>query len=177
MRAALFAVAMFVLAGCSPVCGSSSVSSSGNNGCGHPGFCLTLTGPLAGTTSGLVQATDCIPGGGLDVEFTTHLGGHETSIEILVTDNSARSTPGFHAGSFTIMSSRGASKNTAFASIYIKPDTDVAGFAGGWSTDVAGSSGTVSIDGNESGQVHDAVVAPAKGSGTPLHVSGTFNCR
>ena len=176
MRAALFAVAMFVLAACSPVCGTSSTSSPGN-GCGHPGFCLTLTGPLAGATSGLVQAPDCIPGAGLDVDFTTHIGSHETTIEILVTDNSAKSTPGFRAGTFLIKSSRGAPKSLAFASIYIKPDTDVAGYAGGWSTDASGSSGTVSIDGNESGQVHDAVVAPTKGSGTPLHVSGTFNCR
>jgi len=176
MRSAVVTAALFLLAACSPVCGSTSVSNTGN-GCGHPGLCLTLTGPLAGATSGLVQAPDCIPGGGLDVAFTTHVAGHETTIEILVTDDSAKSTPGFHPGSFAIKAARSAPKGTAFASIYVKPDSVVAGYTGGWSTDGAGSSGTVSINGEQSGKVQEAVVAPARGSGEALHVSGTFNCR
>ena len=171
MKPALLAAVLLLLAACSPVCGSSTAS----GGCGHPGLCLTLTGPLAGTTSGLVNSPDCIPGGGIDLEFITHVGGHETSIEILVTDNSIKT--GFHPGSFSISPSKGARKDVAFASVFIKPDSDVAGYTGGWSTDQTGSSGTVVVNGDQSGKVQDGVVAPAKGSGTPLHVSGTFNCR
>lgn len=147
-------------------------SSSSGNGCGHPGLCLTLTGPLAGTTSGLVQPPDCIPGGGIDVNFITHVGGHEASIEILVTD---ASTKDFHPGSFAIKFTRISGE--AFASIYIRPDNDVAGFPGGWTTDSQGSSGTVVVNGDESGSIKNAVVAPAKGSGTAVVVNGSFNCR
>ena len=172
MRIAILGAALVLLAACSPVCGGPATA--GSAGCGHPGLCLTLSGPLAGTTS-LVQAPDCIPGGGIDLEFITHVGGHETSIEILVTDNSTKT--GFHPGSFSISPSKGARKDVAFASVFIKPDSDVAGYTGGWSTDQTGSSGTVVVNGDQSGKVQDAVVAPAKGSGTPLHVSGTFNCK
>ena len=169
-------MALVLFGACGP-CGGSSSTSSGGNGCGHPGICLTVTGPLAGTTSGLVLAPDCIPGGGLDAVFTTNIAGKETSFEILVTDNSAKSSPGFHPGTFDIKSSRGTSSGTAFASIWVKPDKDVAGFPGGWSTETAGSSGSVTINQDQSGNVQSAVVAAARGSGAPLHVSGSFNCR
>jgi len=123
-----------------------------------------------------VLAPDCIPGGGLDTEFTTNVGGQETSIEILVTDNSAKSSPGFKAGTFAIKASREVPPGTAYASIFVKPDKDVLNYPGGWSTDRGVSSGTVTITGNESGTVTDASVPAAKGSGTALKVSGTFNC-
>ncbi len=174
MKAALLAVALLLMTACSPLRGSSSAANSGN-GCAHPGICLTLTGPLAGTTSGLVQVPDCIPGGGVDAVFITHVGSHETSIEILATDSSTRT--GFHPGSFTVRQSRGAPVSGAFASIFIKPDSDIAGFRGGWTSDAPGSSGTVTIDGNLSGKVQDTVIAPASGSGASLHVAGGFNCQ
>ena len=166
---------MLVFGACGP-CGGSSSTSSGGNGCAHPGICLTITGPLAGTTSGLVLAPDCIPGAGLDAAFTTTVAGKETTVEILVTDNSAKSSPGFHAGTYDVKSSRGTSRDTAFGSIWVKPDKDVTGFPGGWSTESTGSSGSVTISQDQSGKVQNAVVAPAQGSGPALHVSGTFNC-
>lgn len=136
-----------------------------------------MTGPLAGATSGLVQIPDCIPGGGLDMLFITHVGARETSIEVLVTEKSAAS-PGYQAGSFAIESSGHVASNvTAFASIFIKPDSDLAGYRGGWSTDAATSSGTVTLNGDLSGKIKDAVVAPANGAGTSLRVDGSFNCR
>lgn len=174
VRWAAVGLALLVFGACGP-CGGSSSTSSGGNGCGHPGICLTVTGPLAGTTSGLVLAPDCIPGQGLDAVFTTNIAGKETSFEILVTDNSAKSSPGFHPGTFDIKA-RGDNRTAAFGSIWVKPDKDVAGFPGGWSTETAGSSGNVTINQDQSGKVQDAVVAPAKGSGAALHVSGTFNC-
>lgn len=151
--------------------------SNSSGGCGHPGLCLTLTGPLAGNTSGLVLAPDCIPGGGLDSEFTTNVGGHETSIEILVTDNLARSSPGFKAGTFAVKATREVPAGTAYASIFVKPDKDLLGYPSGWSTDRGVGSGSVTISADESGKVKDAIVAPAGGTGAPLHVSGTFNCK
>lgn len=175
IRWAASGLALLLFGACGPCGGSTSVSSTGN-GCAHPGLCLTLTGSLAGATSGLVQSPDCIADGGLDVVFTTHVGSHETSIEILVTDVSAKSTPGFHPGLFAIRSSHGASAVTPFASVYIKPDTDVPGFPGGWSTDAVGSSGSVVINADQSGRVQDAVVPPARGTGASLHLSGAFDC-
>jgi len=171
--------ALLVFGACGPCGGSTSLSSSPSsaNGCGHPGLCLTLSGPLSGATSGLVLAPDCIPGGGLDAEFTTNVGGHETSIDILVTDTFARSSPGFKPGTFAIKPSREVPTGTAFASIYVKPDKDLLGYPSGWSTDRAGSSGTVTIGGDENGKVLGAVVAPAGGVGASLHIDGSFNCR
>lgn len=138
---------------------------------------MTLTGPLAGTTSSLAVPADCIPGGGLDAAFTTNVGGRETTIEILVTDNSAKSSPGFHAGTFAIKTRSEQSPGAAFATVWVKPDRDVAGVPGGWSSEVAGSSGTVAIKADESGSVQNVVVAPAHGGSDVLHVNGTFNCR
>ena len=167
--------ALLLFGACGPCGGTSNVASSG--GCTHPGICLTLTGPLAGTTHGLVLPPDCIPGGGLDVALTTSIAGRETTVEILVTDNSAKSSPGFHPGSFAIKPRGSASPTAPFATIWIKPDHDVSGYPGGWSTEGAGSAGTVVVKADESGSVQSAVVAAASGGGAPLHVSGTFNCR
>jgi hypothetical protein len=169
--------AMLLFGACGPCGGTSSVSSPTGGGCAHPGVCLTLTGPLAGATAGLVQAPDCIPGGGLDAVFTTHVAGRETSIEILITDDSAKASPGFHPGTFQVKTRGGTMQGTGYATVWVKPDNDVAGYPGGWSTNGAGSSGTVVIDGHEGGSVRDLVATPASGSGTALHVSGTFNCR
>lgn len=174
-RWAIAGLALLMFGACAPGGGSTSGSSSGN-GCGRPGICLTLTGPLAGATSGLVQVPDCIPGGGLDVVFITHVGAHETTIEILVTDHSAKATPGFQPGSFAIRPSGDTQNPTAFASIYIKPDIDIAGFRGGWTTNAATSSGTVTVNSDLSGEVKDAVLAPASGTGAALHVAGAFKC-
>jgi hypothetical protein len=171
------AAAVLLFGACGPCGGTSSSLSSSNSGCGHPGVCLTLNGPLSGSTSGVVEQPDCIPGDGLDAVFTTHVGGHETSIEILVTDNSATSSPGFRAGRFQVKTRGGAVQGTGYASLWVKPDSDVAGNAGGWSTDGAGSSGSVDLRADESGTVHDVAVAPVARSGAVLHVSGTFNCR
>lgn len=175
-RTALLAVLLVLFGACGP-CGGATGSSSGGDGCAHPGLCLTITGPLAGSTSGLVSAPDCIPGGGLDAVFTTNLGGRETTIEILVTDDSAKSSPGFHPGAFKVRPRGATVQGTGYASIWVKPDSDVSGYRGGWSTDGPGSSGTVVIDSKEGGLVNSAVVAPTAGSGSSLHVSGTFHCQ
>ncbi len=111
------------------------------------------------------------------MEFTTNIAGHETSIEIMVTDKSAKSSPGFHSGSFAIETRDAALQSSAYASIWVKPDQDISGFTGGWSTDGAGSSGTVVVTGDESGTVQNGVLAPAHGSGAALHIRGRFNCR
>ena len=177
LRWAAVGLALLVFGACGPCGGSTSVSSSSSstgNQCGHPGLCLTFTGPLAGETSGLIQNPDCIPGGGLDVIFTTHIKALETSIEILVTDSSAKT---FNAGSFAIKPRRTATAGAAYASIFVKPDTDVPGFPGGWSTDATGSSGIVVVNADQSGKVQSGVIAPANVPGAALHVSGTFNCR
>ena len=168
--------ALILFGACGP-CGGSTVTVNSGGSCVHPGICLTLTGPLAGATSGLVLAPDCITGAGLDAEFTTNIAGHETSIEIMITDKSAKATPGFHAGSFDIKTRDAALQSNAYASIWVNPDHAISGFTGGWSTDGAGSSGTVVVRGDESGTVENAVLAPAHGSGASLHISGTFNCR
>ena len=168
------AIALVLFGACGPCSGTST---SGGDGCAHPGVCLTLTGPLAGSTGGLVSSPDCIPGGGLDAVFTSNIAGNETNIEILVEDSSAGSSPGFHAGSFLIKPRGGSVQGTGFATLWIKPDKDVAGFPGGWSTLGAGSSGSVTLAADESGAVHDVVAAPLAGSGAALHVKGTFHCR
>ena len=181
LRWAAVGAALLLFGACGPCGGTSSPtgSSSSGNGCAHPGVCLTLTGPLSGSTSGLVGTPDCIPGGGLDAVFTTNVEGHETSIEILITDSSAtaKSSPGFHAGTFQVKTRGGTVQGTGYASVWVKPDKDIAGNAGGWSTDGAGSSGTVDVKADESGAVHNVAVAPVAGSGAVLHVNGTFNCR
>ncbi|HMC67728.1 MAG TPA: hypothetical protein VKJ07_01130 [Mycobacteriales bacterium] len=94
--------AVLLFGACGPCGGTAQPAASTGNGCGHPGVCLTLSGPLAGSTSGLVETPDCIPGGGLDAVFTTNIAGNETSIEILITDASAKTSPGFHAGTFDV---------------------------------------------------------------------------
>lgn len=119
---------------------------------------------------------ECIPGGGIDDVFTTNIAGHETSIEILITDSSAKASPGFHAGSFLIKPRGGTVQGTGYASIWVKPDQDVNGYAGGWSTDGPGSSGSVVIDAHGGGSVKAVVAEPARGEGSPLHISGSFNC-
>ena len=167
---------VLLFAACGPNCGGATSSSSSGNGCAHPGVCLTLTGPLSGTTKGLIGHPDCIPGGGLDAVFTSPVSGNETSIEILITDDSAKSSPGFHPGTFQVKSRGGTVQGTAYASIWIKPDREVTGFHGGWSTDGAGSSGTVEVRADESGTVKDAVVAPVIGEGGSIRLSGSFNC-
>ena len=173
-RTGLLVVALVVFSACGQCGGSTSPA---GDGCAHPGLCLTLTGPLAGSTSGLVLAPDCIPGGGLDAAFTTNVGGRETNIEILITDDNAKSSPGFHAGTFAVKSRGQVVKGTAYASIFVKPDKAVTGFAGGWSTDSSGSAGTVAIDADENGTVKDVVAPPAVGEGAALHISGKFHCR
>ena len=168
--------AVVLFGACGPCGGCSGPTASSGNGCAHPGVCLALSGPLAGTTQGLVLPPDCIPGGGLDVVFTTNVAGHETSIEILITDASAKSSPGFHPGSFLIKPRGGTVQGTGYASVWVKPDHDVTGYAGGWSTDGAGSSGSVVIDAHQGGTVKDVVAEPARGEGGALHISGSFNC-
>lgn len=174
-RWAGIASAVLLFGACGP-CGGTTNSPASGASCARPGICLTLSGPLAGPTSGLVLAPDCISGGGLDAVFTTKVAGQETSIEILITDNSAKSSPGFHPGTFQVKTRSGTVQGTGYASVFVKPDHDVAGYAGGWSTVGAGSSGSVSIDGQEGGTVKDVVAAPAAGAGTALHVSGKFRC-
>ncbi len=170
--------ALVLFGACGPCGGTATpTGSSSGNGCAHPGVCLTLSGPLSGSTSGLVVPADCIPGGGLDAVFTTNVAGHETSIEILITDRSAKSSPGFHAGTFQVKTRAGTVQGTGYASLWVKPDKDVAGNSGGWSTDGAGSTGKVEVKADESGAVHDVAAAPVARSGAVLHVSGTFNCR
>ncbi|HET7467580.1 MAG TPA: hypothetical protein VFL29_13040 [Candidatus Dormibacteraeota bacterium] len=173
--AGVLVVTLFALGACGQ-CGAVTSPASGDS-CAHPGLCLTVTGPLAGSTSGLVLAPDCIPGGGLDAAFTTTLGGRETSIEILVTDDAVKSSPGFHAGTFAIKSRGQIVKGTAYASVWVKPDKDVTGFAGGWSTDSSGSAGTVTIDAGENGTVSGVIAPPAAGEGASLHINGKFHCR
>jgi len=168
--------AALLLFGACGACGGAFPAAS-TSGCAHPGICLTLTGPFAGTTDGLTGPVDCIPGGGLDAVFITDVGGRETSIEILITDNSAKSSPGFKAGTFRVATRSEQTPSSAFASVFVTPDTAVAGVPRGWSSDAAGSSGTVVIKGDESGTVQNVVVAPAQGGTGVLHVSGTFNCR
>ena len=168
--------AVVLFGACGPCGGGSGPAASSGNGCAHPGLCLTLTGPLAGTTHGLVQSPDCIPGGGLDAVFTTDVAGHETSIEILITDSSAKASPGFHPGTFQVKTRGGTVQGTGFASVWVKPDNPPAGYPQGWSTEGAGSSGTVTIDAHRGGSVKDVVATPATGSGSVLHVAGTFNC-
>ena len=172
-RTGLLVAALLLFGACGP-CGGSTPTSG--DGCAHPGLCLTLTGPLAGTTNGLVLAPDCIPGGGLDAAFTTNVGGHETNIEILITDDNAKSSPGFHAGTFGIKSRSQVVRGAPYASIFVKPDKDVAGFVGGWSTYSSGSAGTVAIDAAESGTVKDVIAPPATGEGAALHIDGKFHC-
>jgi len=169
----VLAAALLLLASCGQ-CGGSTASAG--DGCAHPGVCLTLTGPLAGSTNGMVLAPDCIPGGGLDAVFTTNVGGHETTIEILVTDDAAKASPGFHAGNYAVKSRAQVVKGSPYASVWVKPDKDVAGYAGGWSTDGSGSAGSVAIDAAESGSVKDVVAPPARGEGAALHINGKFHC-
>ena len=170
--------AVIVFGACGPCggCNGPAASSSGN-GCAHPGVCLTLTGPLAGTTSGLVLAPDCIPGGGLDAVFTTDVAGHETSIEILITDPSATASPGFHPGTFQVEAHGPTVQGAGFASVWVKPDNPPTGYRDGWWTSAAGSSGTVTIYARESGSVKDVVAVPMRGTGSePVHINGNFNC-
>ena len=170
--------AVLLFGACGPCGGASQpAGSTSGNGCAHPGVCMTLSGPLAGASSGLVGAPDCIPGQGLDAVFTTNIAGNETTIEILITDSSATSSPGFHPGTFTVKTRGGSVQGTGYASVWVKPDKQVAGNAGGWSTDGQGSSGTVEVKADESGTVHNVAVAPVASSGAVLHVNGSFNCR
>ncbi len=168
--------AILLFGACGPCGGTPVASTSTGNGCAHPGVCLTLTGPLAGTTSGLVQPADCIPGEGLDVGFTTRIAGHETSIEILITNTGMKTSPGFIPGTYPVKTRGATVQGVGYASVWVKPDSDVAGNAGGWSTDGAGSSGTVDVKADQAGTVHNVAVAPVARSGAVLHVNGTFNC-
>jgi hypothetical protein len=123
-----------------------------------------------------VPAPDCIPGGGVDDLFATNVGGRETSIEILITGSSAKASPALHSGSFAIKPRGVVVQGTGCAGIWVKPDYDLTGYAGGWSTDGSASSGSVVIDAHEGSSVKDAVAEPAHGAGSPLHISGTFTC-
>jgi hypothetical protein len=160
-------------AGACGTCGSSSAPSSSTAHCVEARLCLTITGPLAGATTVLVLEPDCIVGQGLDAVFTTRLSGQETNIEIDVQDP-ALGRNDYRAGTYPVGKHTNAQ---AGASVWVTPDKDVPGYRGGWYTDAAGSSGTVTLSSNPGGSVNGVVAVPKHGTGSALTIRGTFRCR
>ena len=162
-----------VSAGACGTCGSSSASNTSNTShCVEPRLCLTLTGPLSGTTDRLVTDPDCIVGQGIDAQFTTMIAGRETSIEIDVTDPALGRTD-YRAGTYRVGPHTGTQ---AGASFWVQPDKDVPGFPGGWYTEASGGAGTITLNATPGGSVNDVVAVPKSGSGS-LTVRGTFHCQ
>jgi hypothetical protein len=107
----------------------------------------------------------------LDVQFTTTIAGRESTLEIDVTDPAVGRTD-YKSGTYTV------GRHTGFqtgASVWVTPDQDVDGYPGGWYTDAAGSSGSVTLAATPGGTVNNVVAVPKHGSGS-LTVRGTFRC-
>ena len=164
-----FCVLVVLSAATCGTCGSSSVSST--NHCVETRLCLTISGPLAGTTGRLLADPDCIVGAGLDVQFTTTIAGRESTLEIDVTDPSLARTV-YKAGTYTVGPNTGAQPS---ASLWITPDQDVTGYPGGWYTDASGTSGSITLGAKPGGTVNNVVAVPKQGSGS-LTIHGTFSC-
>ena len=150
-------------------CGSSSVSNTSR--CVEAKLCLTISGPLAGTTGKLLTDPDCIVGAGLDVQFTTTIAGRESTLEIDVTDPSLARTD-YRAGTYTVGPHTGAQPS---ASLSLTPDQNVTGYPGGWYTDASGASGSITLAAKPGGTVNNVVAVPKQGSGS-LTIHGTFSC-
>ena len=140
-----FCVLVVLSAATCGTCGSSSVSST--NHCVETRLCLTISGPLAGTTGRLLADPDCIVGAGLDVQFTTTIAGRESTLEIDVTDPSLARTV-YKAGTYTVGPHTGAQPS---ASLWI------------------------TLGAKPGGTVNNVVAVPKQGSGS-LTIHGTFSC-